>query len=39
MAKLTEEEVIQCRNWYKEGKRSKEIWEKYFQNKIQYSGF
>ena len=39
MAKLTEEEVIQCRNWYREGKRSKEIWEKYFQNKIQYSGF
>ena len=39
MAKLTTEEVIQCRRWYSEGRRSKEIWEKYFQEKIKYSGF
>ena len=39
MAKLTEKEVIQCRKWYQEGKKSKEIWEQYFKDKIAYSGF
>lgn len=39
MAKLTEEDVIQCRKWYQEGKRCSEIWEQYYQNKIGRSGF
>ena len=39
MAKLTEKEVKQCRIWYSEGKRSREIWEQYFQNCITYAGF
>lgn len=39
MAKLTEKEVIQCRKWYKEGKKSHDIWEKCFQDKITYVGF
>lgn len=39
MAKLTEAEVIQCRKWYAEGKRSHEIWEETFKNKITYPGF
>lgn len=39
MAKLTEKEVIQCRNWYREGKRSHDIWEQYYQNRMTYSGF
>lgn len=38
-AKLTTEEVIQCREWYKQGLRSHDIWEQYFQNKINYNGF
>lgn len=39
MAKLTTEEVIQCRIWYREGKRSHNIWEEYFSDKINYNGF
>ncbi len=39
MAKLSEEEVIQCRHWYKEGKRSNAIWEIHFKDKIKNSGF
>ena len=39
MAKLTEEEVIQCRKWYSEGQESHKIWKEYFQEKISYSGF
>lgn len=39
MAKLTEKEVIQCRKWYAEGKRSRNIWDQFFSNKINYSGF
>lgn len=38
-AKLTTEEVIQCRKWYTEGKESRKIWEEYFQDKIAYNGF
>lgn len=39
MAKLTNAEVKQCRIWYKEGKRSRDIWNKYFSEKITYEGF
>lgn len=39
MAKLKESDVIQCRKWYAEGKKSREIWEKYYQDIISYSGF
>lgn len=39
MAKLTEAEVIQCRKWYKEGLRSKDVWENNFKDKINYFGF
>ena len=39
MAKLTEEDVIQCRKWYSEGKASHDIWEKYYQDVISYAGF
>lgn len=38
-AKLTQKEVEQCRIWYKEGYRSKEIYEKYFKDKIHYNSF
>lgn len=39
MAKLTTEEVQQCRRWYQEGKESHQIWEQFFQSKITYAGF
>lgn len=39
MAKLTTEEVIFCRKSYQEGLRSRDIWNKYFSNKIPYDGF
>ena len=39
MHKLTTDEVIFCRKQYKAGKRSRKIWEQYFQNKITYAGF
>lgn len=39
MAKLTEEEVIFCRECYQKGLRSKDIWEEHFKEKIGYSGF
>lgn len=39
MAKLTEEEVVFCRKCYQDGLRSKDIWEKYFKEKIHYGGF
>jgi group I intron endonuclease len=39
MAKLTEEDIIFCRKAYQQGKRSREIWETYFYEKILYSGF
>lgn len=38
-AKLTEKEVIFCRNKYSEGFRSREIYERYFKDKITYGGF
>lgn len=39
-AKMTNEEVKQCRIWYSEGKRSRDIYEKYFKDKgILYSTF
>ena len=39
MARLTEEDVISCRKCYKEGKRSRNIYNKYFSDKITYAGF
>lgn len=39
MAKLSEKDVIFCREEYKRGSKSREIWSKYFSNKITYSGF
>ena len=39
-AKMTNEEVKQCRIWYSEGKRSRDIYEKYFKDKgILYNTF
>lgn len=39
MAKLTEKDVIFCRKEYAKGTRSRVIYNKYFQDKIAYSGF
>lgn len=39
MAKLTEEEVRECRAAYARGESSHEIWEEYFSDRITYSGF
>lgn len=39
MAKITEEEVIFCRKAYLRGERSRKIYNKYFSDKISYSGF
>lgn len=39
MALLTLDEVKQCRIWYKEGKRSRDIYNQYFSDKISYYGF
>lgn len=39
MAKLTLEQVKYCRTAYAAGKKSKDIWEEYFQNIITYPGF
>ena len=39
MAKLTTQDVIFCRESYRKGYRSRDIWEKYFSTKISYSGF
>ena len=39
MAKLTTDEVIFCRKCYAEGKRSRDIYNKYFTDKITYTGF
>lgn len=38
-AKLTIGDVKMCRQAYKDGKRSREVYDKYFSNKIQWSGF
>lgn len=39
MAKLAEEDVIFCRKAYQKGKRSRNIYDKYFKDKITWSGF
>ncbi|AXF52458.1 MAG: HNH endonuclease domain protein [Caudoviricetes sp.] len=39
MAKLTEEEVIFCREKYREGLRSRDIYNESFSDKITYEGF
>lgn len=39
MALLTTEDVIYCRKCYSEGKRSRDIYEESFKDKITYSGF
>ena len=39
MSKLTEEDVVQCRKWYKEGKRAIPTWKKYYKDKINKGGF
>ena len=39
MAKLTEEDVIFCRKSYQEGKRSRDIYNEYFKDKITWGGF
>lgn len=39
MAKLTEDDVIFCRQEYKKGSRSRDIHTQYFKDKIKYSGF
>ena len=39
MALLTTEDVIYCRKCYSKGKRSRDIYEESFKNKITYSGF
>ena len=38
-ALLTEKEVTFCREEYRKGSRSRDIYEKFFKNKISYSGF
>lgn len=38
-ALLTEQDVLFCRECYIKNLRPKEIWEKYFSNKITYNGF
>jgi hypothetical protein len=38
-AKLTEKDVIACRQAYKEGKRSRDIWEASYKEIIPYAGF
>lgn len=39
MHKMTLDEVIFCREQYRQGKRSREIWNQYFQDTISYEGF
>lgn len=39
MSKLTLEDVKLCRLLYKQGKRSKEIWDLNYKEKINYNGF
>lgn len=38
-AKLSEQDVIFCRKEYQKGSRSRDIYNKYFQDKINYGGF
>lgn len=39
MAKLTKEDVIKCRIAYRQGKRSRDIYNKFYSTKISYAGF
>lgn len=39
MSKLTESDVVFCREQYRQGSRSRAIWEENFQHKISYAGF
>lgn len=39
MAKLTLKEVEECRKMYMEGKRSRDVWEEKYKDRIKYSGF
>ena len=39
MAKLTEQDVIQCRIYYQQGLAAKAIWEKFFSVRITFPGF
>lgn len=39
MAKLTEDDVIYCRECYRKGLRAKEIWEKEYSGIIKWTGF
>ncbi|MCF0124735.1 MAG: GIY-YIG nuclease family protein [Clostridia bacterium] len=39
MAKLSEKDVIKCREFYKQGKRSRDIHNEFFKDKISYGGF
>ena len=39
MAKMTNEQVIFCRQEYQKGSRSRDIWNQYFQDIIPYDGF
>ena len=39
MAKLTTEDVVFCRQEYMKGNRSRDIYDRYFKDKIKYSGF
>lgn len=39
MAKLTEQDVIYCRQEYVKGSRSRDIYNAHFSNKINWSGF
>lgn len=39
MSILTEEEVIDCRNRYSRGERSRTVYEEFFSERMKYSGF
>lgn len=39
MAKLTEQDVIQCRICYQQGLAAKTVWERFFSNKVTFPGF
>ena len=39
MAKLTEQEVIECRKLYAKGEKSSDVWKEHFSDKITYGGF
>lgn len=39
MSKLTEQEVLFCRDEYSKGSRSRDVWSSHFADKVKYSGF